>query len=324
MHKRCDPWSSLLMKAAFDTTPLIFIDVIFMDVLSSLHSGLLSCLLVQFPCAGLGVITYLCSRLVYSSNVASMSPTDGSSMSIFFFLRWCFVGAFLGVSRALQRTSWVGCFHPVYHYHLTASVPTACLIHRGPGSVKCHVLVTVMSLLHLYPLCHFRWLCCVPLHSHSGSDQPFPCRSSCLLWWQHCHRHRRISGEPYGQSVFLALSALLLVLRWVGSVGADWLAVTTPLGLCSWLTFSRSWLRICRPSLLRLLHVSAISISVLRSLGRVWPGDIPVCRSRRRWMVCIHLVSPSIHGSWEVHQAIGSIVQDSVSMERLMQHMVIW
>ena len=110
-------------------------------------------------------------------------------------------------------------------------------MHRGSGSVKGHVLVTVMALLRLYPLCHFRWLGCVPLHVHSVSGQPFCCCSGCLLWWQHCRRHRRISGEPYGQSVMLTLSALLSVLRWVGSVGADWLAVTSLLGLCSWLIF---------------------------------------------------------------------------------------
>ena len=61
--KMCDPWSSLLMKAVFDTTPSAFIDVIFMDVLSSLRSRLLPCLLVQFPCAGSGIITYSCSWL---------------------------------------------------------------------------------------------------------------------------------------------------------------------------------------------------------------------------------------------------------------------
>ena len=109
-----------------------------------------------------------------------------------FLLRWCFVGAFLGFLWALLRTSWIGCFHPVYRYRLTASVPTPCLMHRGPGSVEGHVLVPVMALLRLYPLCHFRWLGCVPRHVHSGSGQPFRCRFGCFLWWQHCRRHRRI------------------------------------------------------------------------------------------------------------------------------------
>ena len=101
MHKMRDPWSSLLMKAAFDTTPSTFIDVIFMDVLLSLHSGLLPCLLVQFPCAGSGIITYQYCRLVYSSDVASMSPADGRSMSIFteVVLRWGFSWVFVSLAK---------------------------------------------------------------------------------------------------------------------------------------------------------------------------------------------------------------------------------
>ena len=72
-----------------------------MDVLSSLHSGLLPCLLVQFPCAGSGIITYSFSRLVYSSDVASMSPADGRSMSIFteVVLRWGFSCFFVSLAK---------------------------------------------------------------------------------------------------------------------------------------------------------------------------------------------------------------------------------
>ena len=97
----CDLWSSLLMKAAFDTTPSTFIDVIFMDVLLSLRSGLLPCLLVQFPCAGSGIIICSFSRLVYSSDVASMSTADGRSMSIFtgVVLRWDFSWVFVSLAK---------------------------------------------------------------------------------------------------------------------------------------------------------------------------------------------------------------------------------